>query len=113
MLHEVTVAVGRLNATGKYYEDYQIESAFHAGYTNSSIPMHDIALVKLNVPIPTTSASSLCLPHHKGDNPVPGSKCWVAGWGETCKYHATKGFLDKDSKYVFMIFLEFKTMFNF
>lgn len=82
LIRDAIISVSRRAST--HHQSYQIEEAFSASYTNSTIPMNDIGLVKLKTPVQTDEYTNIiCLPSHRKDSPKPGSKCWVAGWGAT------------------------------
>lgn len=56
-------------------------------YSNTDIPRKDIAMVRLKNRIQfTKEIQPICLPSSKWDDPTPGTKCWIVGWGSYSKY---------------------------
>nr|XP_018666709.1 plasminogen isoform X2 [Ciona intestinalis] len=79
-----SILVGQHSLTG--FDNSSQTIGFYSvtmhNYTNIDIPRNDIALIKLNHPVVMGNQSGvICLPGWRGENPEPGTKCWVAGWG--------------------------------
>ncbi|XP_039273511.2 neurotrypsin-like isoform X1 [Styela clava] len=59
-----------------------VTSISRSNYTNDTVPRNDIALLKLEKLVNVNKyADILCLPRYQSENPDPGTRCWIAGWG--------------------------------
>lgn len=88
------IVIGRhlLNGEGgKEEQTINVSYMTYKNYSNESVHLNDIALMKLNKAVTLNNYSNIiCLPKTQDENPFPGTKCWIAGWGsmrKLCLYH--------------------------
>ncbi|XP_076815728.1 neurotrypsin-like isoform X2 [Clavelina lepadiformis] len=93
-----TIVSGQHSRDGHDYTNQvtRIDYVLANNFTNIDIPRKDIALIKLKSPIRVDSYTELiCLPSVKSENPEDGSKCWIAGWGESIFPEETSSYLQQ------------------